>query len=284
MQEIATYLRAVLDIFNNLMSEVVGILTTGPEAFSDTLYNLTNVLATSFQAIGTTMVILFFFMNMISTYSSMTEMKRPEIIFKEIFRLVICNLVVVNAFPLVMKITTIGNSIILSGYNSAWQYTGAFAGLQLDSTLENALSNQNFGLLNLGIPQIVTVLVADVLLIAIAIAAIYMLVAAYGRIFQCYMYMAIAPIPLSTFACRGTADVGKHFLKSYCGVMLQGLILVLAMLIFSVFFQSGVAIDQNETDVVVMILKFGVFVLLRLFTLIGVIKSADHIVQQMLGL
>ena len=25
MQEIATYLRAVLDIFNNLMSEVVGI-------------------------------------------------------------------------------------------------------------------------------------------------------------------------------------------------------------------------------------------------------------------
>ena len=123
MQEIATYLRAVLDIFNNLMSEVVGILTTGPEAFSDTLYNLTNVLATSFQAIGTTMVILFFFMNMISTYSSMTEMKRPEIIFKEIFRLVICNLVVVNAFPLVMKITTIGNSIILSGYNSAWQYT-----------------------------------------------------------------------------------------------------------------------------------------------------------------
>ena len=213
MQEIATYLRAVLDIFNNLMSEVVGILTTGPEAFSDTLYNLTNVLATSFQAIGTTMVILFFFMNMISTYSSMTEMKRPEIIFK-----------------------------------------------------------------------IVTVLVADVLLIAIAIAAIYMLVAAYGRIFQCYMYMAIAPIPLSTFACRGTADVGKHFLKSYCGVMLQGLILVLAMLIFSVFFQSGVAIDQNETDVVVMILKFGVFVLVRLFTLIGVIKSADHIVQQMLGL
>ena len=211
-------------------------------------------------------------------------MKRPEIIFKEIFRLVICNLVVVNAFPLVMKITTIGNSIILSGYNSAWQYTGAFAGLQLDSTLENALSNQSFGLLNLGIPQIVTVLVADVLLIAIAIAAIYMLVAAYGRIFQCYMYMAIAPIPLSTFACRGTADVGKHFLKSYCGVMLQGLILVLAMLIFSVFFQSGVAIDQNETDVVVMILKFGVFVLVRLFTLIGVIKSADHIVQQMLGL
>ena len=34
----------------------------------------------------------------------------------------------------------------------------------------------------------------------------------------------------------------------------------------------------------VMILKFGVFVLVRLFTLIGVIKSADHIVQQMLGL
>ena len=67
-------------------------------------------------------------------------------------------------------------------------------------------------------------------------------------------------------------------------LMLQGLILVLAMLIFSVFFQSGVAIDQNETDVVVMILKFGVFVLVRLFTLIGVIKSADHIVQQMLGL
>lgn len=284
MQQIANYLKGVLAIFNKLMEQVVDILTTGPDAFSDSLCNMTESVSNGFQAIGSTLVILFFFMNIISTYSSMTEMKRPEIIFKELFRLVICNLVVVNAFPLIMKITTAGNSIILSGYNTAWYFTGVFAGFNMDSSLEQALAEQDFGILNLGIAQIVTLLISNVLLLVIAIAAIYILVIAYGRIFKCYMYMAIAPLPLSTFACRNTSEVGKHFLKSYCGVMLQGLILVLAMLIFSVFFQSGVAFGDAGDDAVIMMLQFGIAVLVRLCTLVTIIKSADHIVQQMLGL
>lgn len=284
MQDIATYLMGLLGIFNDMMNDVVNILTTGPEAFNETIYKMTNVIPGGFTAIGVSLLILFFYMNLMQTYSSMTELKRPEIIFKELFRLVISNLVVTNAFSLMVHITTIGNGIILSGYNSAWQYTGVFAGMQLDENLENALAEMDFGWLSLKLATFFTMLIALVLMVAIAIASIYLLVGAYGRIFKCYLYMAISPIPLATFGCRGTAEVGKHFIKSYCGVLLQGLIMVLAMLFFQAFLQSGDAFDTNSDNVVIMMLKWGVSTLVRIFTLITVIKAADRVTHDMLGI
>ena len=35
----------------------------------------------------------------------------------------------------------------------------------------------------------------------------------YGRFFKLYMYTAIAPIPLSTFAGEPTQNIGRGFLK-----------------------------------------------------------------------
>ena len=41
-----------------------------------------------------------------------------------------------------------------------------------------------------------------------------------------WMYAAIAPIPLSTFAGEPTSSVGKNFIRSYAGVCLQGVVTV----------------------------------------------------------
>ncbi len=63
-----------------------------------------------------------------------------------------------------------------------------------------------------------------------------MILSVYGRFFKLYMYTAIAPVPLSTFAGEPTQNVGKSFLKSYAGVCLEGAIIVLAL---SFRFQHG---------------------------------------------
>ena len=37
----------------------------------------------------------------------------------------------------------------------------------------------------------------------------------YGRFFKLYLYTAIAPVPLSSFAGEPSSNIGKSFLKSY---------------------------------------------------------------------
>ena len=56
----------------------------------------------------------------------------------------------------------------------------------------------------------------------ITILAFVMIMTVYGRFFKLYMYTAIAPIPLSTFAGEPASSIGKAFLKSYAGVCLEG--------------------------------------------------------------
>ena len=43
------------------------------------------------------------------------------------------------------------------------------------------------------------------------------------------------PIPLATFAGQPTQNVGKSFVKSYTAVCLEGAIIVLACVIFSIY-------------------------------------------------
>ena len=67
----------------------------------------------------------------------------------------------------------------------------------------------------------------------------------YGRFFKLYIYTAIAPIPLATFAGQPTQNVGKSFVKSYTAVCLEGAIIVLACVIFSMFAATPPVVDAD---------------------------------------
>ena len=51
----------------------------------------------------------------------------------------------------------------------------------------------------------------------ITVLSFTMILTVYGRMFSLWMYVAIAPIPLSTFAGEPTSSVGKNFIRSYAG-------------------------------------------------------------------
>ena len=63
------------------------------------------------------------------------------------------------------------------------------------------------------------------------------------------LYTAIAPVPFSTFAGEPSQNVGKSFIKSYAAVCLEGAIIVLACIIFSLFAASPPAVDPNAAAV-----------------------------------
>ena len=56
----------------------------------------------------------------------------------------------------------------------------------------------------------------------ITVLSFVMILTVYGRMFKIYMYTAIAPIPISSFAGEPTQSIGKNFIRSYIGVCLEG--------------------------------------------------------------
>jgi hypothetical protein len=63
------------------------------------------------------------------------------------------------------------------------------------------------------------------------------------------LYTAIAPIPLSAFAGESTQSIGTSFLKSYAAVCLEGVIIVLGCIIFSLFAASPPVVDPADPAV-----------------------------------
>lgn len=48
----------------------------------------------------------------------------------------------------------------------------------------------------------------------ITVLPFILITSVYGRFFKLYMYTALAPIPLSTFAGDPSQNIGKSFIKS----------------------------------------------------------------------
>ena len=110
-----------------------------------------------------------------------------------------------------------------------------------------------------------------------------MIMTVYGRFFKLYMYTALAPIPLSTFAGEPSQNVGKSFIKGYCAVLLEGAVIVLACIIFSVFAASPPQVDTSAAAVTQVWAYVGELIF-NMLVLVGSVKMSDRIIREMMGL
>ncbi len=110
-----------------------------------------------------------------------------------------------------------------------------------------------------------------------------MILTVYGRFFKMYLYTAIAPVPLSTFAGEPSQNVGKSFIKGYCAVCLEGAIIILACVIFSKFASSPPSVDTGIAPVT-MVWKYVGELVFNMLVLVGTVKASDRVVREMMGL
>ena len=90
-------------------------------------------------------------------------------------------------------------------------------------------------------------------------------------------------LPLATFAGEPSQQVGKSFVKSYAAVCLEGAIIVLACIIFSLFAASPPAVDTSAAAVTQVWSYVGELIF-NLLILVGTVKMSDRIVREMMGL
>ena len=72
-------------------------------------------------------------------------------------------------------------------------------------------------------------------------------------------------------------------MKGYAAVCLEGVIIILACIIFSLFAASPPVID-SEAAAVTMVWKYIGELIFNMLVLVGIVKISDRLVREMLGL
>lgn len=118
----------------------------------------------------------------------------------------------------------------------------------------------------------------------ITVLSFVLILTVYGRFFRLYMYTALSPVPLASFAGEGTASMGKAFIKSYVGVCMEGAVIILACLIYSAFLSSGAPAVDPSLPAVTMAYQYVGQVIFNMLVLTAMVKGAERIVREMFGL
>ena len=269
-------LQNALEVWNDKLSEIWTLITQSPQQFKGgAIWNVVVNINGALQAIGYALLVLFFVIGMVKTCGSFTEVKKPEHALKLFVRFAIAKAVITYGLDLMLALLDIIQGVISQIMQSAG--FGAPQATILPTEIITAIEDCSFWE---SIPLWAVTLIGGLF---IWVLSFVMILSVYGRFFKMYMYTAIAPIPLSSFAGEPSQNVGKSFLKSYSAVCLEGAIIVLACIIFSVFASSPPAVDAGAAAAT-MVWSYVGELLFNMLVLVGAVKMADRIVREMMGL
>ena len=269
-------LQNALETWNSKLAEIWSLLTQSPESFKGgAIWNVIVSIHGTLQAIGYALLVLFFVIGVVKTCGSFAEVKKPEHALKLFIRFAIAKGVITYGLELLLKLMAIMQGVISQIMSASGIANGSST--VLPQSIINAIEDCGFWE---SIPLWAVTLIGGLF---ITVLSFIMIMSVYGRFFKIYMYSAIAPVPLSTFAGEPTQNVGKTFLKSFCAVLLEGAIIVLACIIFSIFASSPPVVNSSASAVTQVWSYIGELIF-NMLVLVGSVKMADRIVREMMGL
>ncbi len=263
-------------MWNSKLTEIWFLLTQSPENFKGgTIWNVMLRIHGSLQAVGYALLVLFFVVGVMKTCGSFAELKRPEHAVKLFIRFAIAKAVVTYGLELMLSLLSIIQGVIGTIMNSAG--FGTIEAVTLPPEMIATIEDCGFFE---SIPLWAVTLIGSLF---VWVLSFIMILNVYGRFFKLYMYTAIAPLPLSSFAGEPTQNIGKSFLKSYAAVCLEGAIIVLGCIIFSLFANSPPVVDPDAAASAMVWSYIGELVF-NMLILVGAIKMAERVVREMMGL
>ena len=269
-------LENALETWNSKLSEIWQLLTTSPQEFKGgSIWSVMVNINGAVQAIGLALLVLFFVVGVVRTCGSFTDVKKPEHALKLFIRFAIAKGVITHGLELMLALFDIVQGTISTIMTSA----GFGTPNQTTLPAEMVTTIESCGFFE-SIPLWAVTLIGGLF---ITVLSFIMIMTVYGRFFKLYMYTALAPIPLSTFAGEPSQNVGKSFIKSYCAVLLEGAVIVLACIIFSLFASTPPVVNPDAAAVTQVWAYIGELVF-NMLVLVGAVKMSDRIIREMMGL
>lgn len=227
------------------------------------------------KAIGLGLLVLFFAVGVVKTCSSVADLKRPEHAIKLFVRFALAKAAVTYGLDLMLAVFRIVQGMVSTIITQSG--LSGSTGATLPQEIVDKINDVGFWD---SIPLWAVTLLGGLF---ITVLSFVMILTVYSRLFKLYMYTAIAPVPLSSFAGEPTSNVGKNFLRSYAGVCLEGAIIALACIIFSVMAESPPVVDSDVSAVTAVWSYVGELIF-NLLVLVGAVRMSDRIVKEILGL
>lgn len=268
-------LLTVLDLWNQKMVDIWNMVSMSPVDFRDgAIWAVILDVYGVMQATGLALLVLFFVMGVVKTCGSFTEVKRPEQAFKVFIRFAIAKGLVTYGLELILAIFKIIQGVIQSitsmeGFETAAEAT-------IPEEIITAVSECSF---LESIPLWALTMIGSLVIIVLSFV---MVMTVFGRFFRLYLFTALSPIALSTFAGEPTQSTGVSFLKSYAGVCLEGAVIALSCLMFSVYASAPIGFE-GELSALAMVLSYMLVTILNMLMLVGTVKGADRVVREMIG-
>lgn len=269
-------LQNALETWNEKLAEIWTLVTQSPQTFKGgSIWNVMVNIHGAVQAVGLALVVLFFVVGMMKTCGSFADLKRPEVAVKVFVRFAIAKAAVTHGLELMNALFSIAQGLVSTIISAAG--LGSAQEAILPTEIITAVEDCGFFE---SIPLWAVTLIGGLL---ITVLSFVMIMTIYGRFFRLYLYTAIAPVPMAAFAGAPTQNIGISFLKSYAAVFLEGAIIVLGCIIFSLFAATPPMVDAGAAAVSMVWSYVGELVF-NMLILVGTIKMADRVVREMMGL
>ena len=270
-------LNNALNTWNNKLGEIWQLLTQSPETFKGgAIWTVMVNIHGAVMAIGLGLLVLFFVIGVMKTMGSFAEMKRPEVVVKVFIRFVLAKAAVTYGLELMIALFRIVQGLMVTIMNASG-IGGSARPAVLPQEIINSIKRTGF---LESIPLWAVTLLGGLF---ITVLSFIMIMSVYGRFFKLYLYTAIAPVPLATFAGEPSQSIGLAFIRSYSAVCLEGAVIILACVIFSVFASSPPAVDVSAAAVT-QVWSYTGELIFNMLVLVGAIKMADRVVREMMGL
>ena len=269
-------LENALNTWNEKLAEIWQLITQSPQQFKGgAIWSVIVNIHGALQAIGIALLVLFFVVGVMKTCGSFAEVKRPEHALKLFIRFALAKGAVTYGMELMLALFNIAQGVI----STIMQASGIGTAQQTVLPDEIVTAVEDCGFFE-SIPLWAVTLIGGLF---ITVLSFIMIMTVYGRFFQLYLSPAIAPLPLSSFAGEPSQNVGKSFIRSYAAVCLEGAIIVLACIIFSLFAAAPPTVNPDAAAVSMVWSYIGELVF-NMLVLVGAVKMADRVVREMMGL
>lgn len=274
---IVSNLESALSGWNEKLAEIWGLLTQSPATFKGgTVWSMILSINNALVGIGYGLLVLFFAMSIFQSAASFRDFQRPEYVLRHLIRFILAKTAVGRCMEIMTAIFDLCGGIVQTAMSGLGGTISTAA--TLPSEIVDAI--EGAGLLE-SIPLWLVSLLGSLF---ITVMSFILLLTVYGRFFRLYMFTALAPLPLSSFAGEGTSTSGKAFIKSYIGVCMEGAVIVIACLIYSAFLSSSAPAVDASLPAVTMAWEYIGQLIFNMLILTGLVRGASRIVKEMLGL
>lgn len=282
------FIQSILDMFNHAMQLSYDFLTKDLDTFAPGVASVMKNINDGFVAFASALLIILTLWNIVKSATSITELKRPEVILKVFIRFALTYFAILHTWDILEGIVTISGGLITRAFTASgsivdgsWQeITAPTFGNPIMDIISSVGTIFTGGLAK--IPELLLGLIGFIVALVLSVTLI---LTVFGRFFKIYLFTALAPVPLAAFGAEDTHPIARNFIHSFIGVCLEGAVIALAMIVFSAYastslfdFSSWGIFDWLGTAAEEICYMFEQ--IFNMLLLLGIIKGADQVVRQ----